>query len=125
MNKMKTALISGMDQLNVALLINTLILALLALLMDNDDLKSLCWIPFVFCIYRMISKQHIMRYKENVWFMKRINPIIKPIYIKFVRIKDREHKYYQCPFCNQIIRVEKQKENATISCPICKSEFNK
>lgn len=127
MNKIKSALIGrhGIDQLNIALLTVTLILAVAALLVDSDDLSLLCWITFLLCIYRMFSKHSIMRYKENAWFMKRINPILKLVYIRTARIKDKEHKYCQCPNCNQTIRVEKQKEKITVSCPMCKSEFIK
>lgn len=127
MNKIKSALVGrhGMDQLNIALLIITLIMAVTTLISENDDLGLLCWIPFLYCIYRIVSKQRIARYKENVRFMKLINPFLKITYVRAARIKDKQHKYCQCPSCNQTIRVVKQKEKNAVFCPICKSEFNK
>lgn len=115
----------GMDQLNIALLSITFLLEIIALMCKNDDLKLICCLIFMITIYRMVSKKHIQRYKENVWFIKRVSPIIKVIYIKKARTKDKEHKYCHCPSCHQTIRIEKQREKITVSCPICKSEFIK
>lgn len=127
MNRIKSIFIGryGVDQLNIALLILTIILLIITLVIDSDDLAIVCWFPLVTYVYRTCSKQHIARYKENAFFMKMINPILKPMYISFARKKDKEHKYYHCPSCNQTIRVEKQKGHVKLYCPICKAEFIK
>jgi DNA-directed RNA polymerase subunit RPC12/RpoP len=41
------------------------------------------------------------------------------------RIKDREHRYYNCPRCRQPVRVPKDKGKIAISCPRCKEKFIK
>jgi hypothetical protein len=127
MNKIKSIFMGryGIDQLNLALIIFTLILSITTLLIDSEDLAILCWIPLITYVYRACSKQHIVRYKENAFFMKLINPVLKPIYIKCGRIKDKEHKYCHCPSCNQTIRINRQKGKVKLYCPICKSEFIK
>ncbi len=127
MNKMKSAFIGrhGIDQLNIALLLITLIMAATTLIIESNDMGLLCWFPFLYCIYRMLSKQHIARYKENVRFMKFLSPILKPMYVRAARVKDKQHKYCQCPSCKQTIRIVKTKEKSTFSCPMCKSEFIK
>lgn len=127
MNKIKHMLIGryGMDHLNIALLIIVLILSLITAFSENKEMIFICWIPFLLYAYRSFSKQHILRYKENAIFLKLLNPIRKPLYIKFGRMKDKKHKYLSCPSCNQTIRVEKQKGKINISCPICKTEFMK
>lgn len=127
MNKMKSTFISrhGIDQLNIALLIITLIMAATTLIIESNDMRLLCWFPFMYCIYRLLSKQHIARYKENVRFMKFLSPILKPMYVKIARVKDKQHKYCQCPSCKQTIRIIKAREKTTFSCPMCKSEFIK
>jgi hypothetical protein len=127
MNKIKSILIGryGIDQLNITLLIIALILSIITAFTNNEELAVICWIPLILYAYRAFSKQHILRYKENVFFMKLIKPILKPIYVKSARRKDKEHKYYNCPSCRQTIRVEKHMKKVSISCPICKSEFIK
>ena len=77
------------------------------------------------CIYRMLSKKRIARYKENIRFMRLINPILKRIYINERKMKDKQHKYCQCPSCKQLIWVDKGKEINKVSCPMCKSEFTR
>lgn len=127
MNRMKSAFIGrhGIDQLNIALLVITLIMAATTLIIESNDMGLLCWFPFLYCLYRMFSKQHIARYKENVRFIKCLSPILKPLYVKVARVKDKQHKYCQCPSCKQTIRIIKSREKITISCPMCKSEFIK
>lgn len=127
MSKIKSIFIGryGVDQLNITLLLITLILSIITAFTNNKELAVICWVPLILYAYRALSKQHIIRYKENVLFMKILNPIMKPIYIKYGRMKDKEHKYCNCPSCKQTIRVEKQKGKVTVFCPMCKSQFVK
>ncbi|MFA9375186.1 MAG: hypothetical protein ACERKZ_00385 [Lachnotalea sp.] len=127
MNKIKIILRGryGIDQLNLTLLIMALILCIITAFTNNNKLLVVCWIPLSIYAYRALSKQHILRYKENIFYMKLLNPFLNPIYLILGRMKDKEHKYCNCPSCNQVIRVEKQKGKSRIFCPICKSEFIK
>jgi len=127
MSKIKSMFIGryGTDQLNITLLIIALILSIITAFTSYKDLAFLCWIPLILYVYRAFSKQHILRYKENAKFLKMIHPITKLVYIKSARLKDKRHKYYNCPSCAQTIRVEKQKGKVSISCPMCKTHFIK
>ena len=55
--------------------------------------------------------------------------MIQPIKKRFNVIKknhqDKEHKYYLCPSCKQIVRVPKGRGKITITCPTCKNRFDK
>jgi predicted membrane protein len=127
MSKIKSIFIGryGTDQLNMTLLVIALILSVITAFTSYKELTIICWIPLLFYVYRSFSKKHILRYKENALFMKIVNPIIKPFYIKTARLKDKNHLYCNCPSCSQTIRVEKQKGKVSISCPMCKSQFIK
>jgi DNA-directed RNA polymerase subunit RPC12/RpoP len=127
MNKIKGVFIGryGTDQLNMALLLASLLLATITALANSVELIIICFVPLFFYLYRAFSRQHILRYNENVAYMKLLRPIIRPLYIKTGRIKDKHHKYYRCPNCEQTISVEKQKGKAMISCPTCKTQFMK
>ena len=47
-------------------------------------------------------------------------------FLKIVdRLKDREHRYFDCPKCHQTVRVPKGKGKIAISCPKCREKFVK
>lgn len=115
----------GVDCLNITMLIAALLLSLTAAFTGSEFLMGICWIPLIIYCFRAFSREHIQRYKENTAFVRLLEPIVNPIYIKLGRIKDKEHKYYNCPSCGQTVSVSKQKERSSISCPVCKAEFIK
>ena len=39
------------------------------------------------------------------------------------RVKDRQHRYYQCPRCHQSVRVPRGKGKIAITCPKCSERF--
>ena len=39
------------------------------------------------------------------------------------RIKDKEHRHYDCPKCRQPVRVPRGKGKIAITCPKCKEKF--
>ena len=41
------------------------------------------------------------------------------------RIKDRQHRYFNCPRCRQVVRVPKGKGKISITCPKCREKFIK
>ena len=41
------------------------------------------------------------------------------------RIRDKEHRYYDCPRCRQQVRVPRGKGKISITCPKCKEKFVK
>ena len=38
------------------------------------------------------------------------------------RIKDRKHKYFECPKCRQPVRVPRGKDKIAVTCPKCKEK---
>ena len=41
------------------------------------------------------------------------------------RIKDREHRYFDCAKCRQLVRVPRGKGKIMITCPKCKEKFQR
>ena len=41
------------------------------------------------------------------------------------RLKDREHRYFDCPKCRQLVRVPRGKGKIAITCPRCREKFVK
>ena len=108
----------GTDKLNMAILLAGLLLSVVALfnpiaLLDLG-LTALSYGLMFWAIFRCLSRNTYKRYEEN----RR--------YLRFVeRLKDREHRYYDCPRCRQVVRVPRGKGKIAITCPKCKEKFIK
>lgn len=108
----------GNDKLNMALLtvgaVGCLLNILIPLGIFNLLFMLLWYGLMIFVIFRMLSRNTYKRYREN------------RKYLQFVeKLKDREHRYYDCPRCRQQVRVPRGKGKIAISCPKCKEKFVK
>ena len=110
----------GTDQLNNVLLIIALVLCLLPSILSififipplNLLLTLGAYTLMGIALFRMFSRNTYKRYEEN----RR--------YLRFrERLKDRTHRYYQCPRCRQDVRVPRGKGKISITCPKCKEKF--
>ena len=66
----------------------------------------------IWAIFRSLSRNTYKRYQENRKFLQ-----------FFDRIKDRQHRYYDCPKCHQVVRVPRGKGKIAITCPKCREKF--
>lgn len=106
----------GSDKLNMALLIASVALSVIGAVIP--------WLKLVFvvisyglmiwAIYRMFSRKTYKRYQENRKFLQ-----------LFERIRDKEHRYFDCPRCRQQVRVPRGKGKISITCPKCREKFIK
>ena len=108
----------GSDKLNTTILIIGLVVSLLQLFMPTAGLKwAFMLISYVFlglAIFRMLSRNVYKRYEENRKYLRFLD-----------RLKDKEHRYYECPRCRQTVRVPRGKGKISITCPKCKEKFIK
>jgi hypothetical protein len=80
----------------------------------NWLLTMLSYVLMGWAIFRMLSRNTYKRYQEN------------KKYLRFVeQIRDREHKYFDCPRCRQPVRVPRGKGKIAITCPKCREKFIK
>ena len=108
----------GNDKLNMMLLTVGAVICLVNLFFAvpvlNLILTLVCYSLMFLAIFRLLSRNTYRRYQEN------------RKYLQFVeRIKDRQHRYYDCPRCRQQVRVPRGKGKISISCPKCKEKFIK
>ena len=108
----------GTDKLNMAILGVGLLFCLLVIvqpIMLLDLIFTvLSYVLMGIAIFRMLSRNTYKRYQEN------------RKYLRFrERLRDREHRYYDCPRCHQPIRVPRGKGKISITCPKCKEKFIK
>lgn len=106
----------GTDKLNMMLLCVGLAVTVLAFFISIDWLDLLLMLISYalmgIVIFRCLSRNTYKRYQEN------------RKYLLFVqKLKDREHRYYDCPKCRQQVRVPRGKGKIAITCPKCREKF--
>ena len=108
----------GTDKLNMAILGAGLLLCLLSVFLPGrllDFILTLLSYGLMgLAIFRMLSRNTYKRYQENRKYLRLLE-----------RIKDREHRYFDCPRCRQPVRVPRGKGKISITCPRCKEKFIK
>lgn len=108
----------GTDKLNTAILVAGLVACLLTMFIRvsvvDIVLTVISYILMGWAIFRSLSRNTYKRYRENRKYLQFLE-----------QIKDRDHRYFQCPRCKQSVRVPRGKGKISISCPKCKEKFIK
>ena len=108
----------GTDRLNMVILSVGLVASLLSVLIQfapvNLVLFLLSYGMMFWAIFRTLSRNTYKRYQENRRFLQLTG-----------RMKDREHRYFDCPKCRQMVRVPRGKGKISITCPRCREKFVK
>lgn len=122
--KMATALRSfmagryGTDRLNMVILCAGLVASILSMMIPTQPANIILWalsyVLMILAIWRSLSRNTYKRYQENRKFLH-----------FFDRIRDRQHRYFDCPKCRQMVRVPRGKGKISITCPRCREKFVK
>ncbi len=108
----------GTDRLNMVILSVGLVASLLSVILRlpvvNMVLFVLSYGMMFWAIFRTLSRNTYKRYQENRKFLQLVG-----------RMKDREHRYFDCPKCRQMVRVPRGKGKISITCPRCREKFVK
>lgn len=113
----------GSDQLNIALLVAYLVLALLSRLFHSSFLSAAALVVIFWALYRMLSRQPERRRAENAKFLELVRPLVHRYNVNKCRRNDKEHCYFKCPNCGQQLRVPKGKGKISITCRSCGVSF--
>ena len=108
----------GTDKLNMTILTAGFVLCLVSMFFRipavNLVLTGLSYALMFWAIFRTLSRNTYRRYQENRKYLQ-----------IFGRLKDREHRYFDCPKCRQLVRVPRGKGKIAITCPKCREKFVK
>ena len=108
----------GTDKLNILILSAGLVICAINMFVQlppmNLILMLLSYGLMGWAIFRCFSRNIYKRYQENQKYL-----------LFLQRLKDKEHKYYNCPRCRQQVRVPRGKGKISITCPKCKEKFIK
>ncbi len=106
----------GTDRLNMVILCAGLVASILSSLIRVPPMNLIFWLLsyglMFWAIFRSLSRNTYKRYQENRKFLQ-----------IFDRAKDRQHRYFDCPKCRQMVRVPRGKGKISITCPRCKEKF--
>ena len=108
----------GTDKINTYILGLGLCLCLVSIILPfplvDLILTVLSYGLMIWAIVRTLSHNTYKRYQENRRFLMLLD-----------RIKDRQHRYFDCPRCRQLVRVPRGKGKIMITCPKCGEKFTK
>lgn len=106
----------GTDRLNIAILLAGVAVSLVGTFIRrplvNLILTAVAYGLMIWAISRSFSRNTYKRYQENRKFLQ-----------FFDRLKDRDHRYFDCPKCRQMVRVPRGKGKIAITCPKCREKF--
>lgn len=108
----------GTDKFNMYILGAGVICSLLGLFIPVNLVRMLLstasYALMFWAIFRTFSRNTYRRYQENQKFL-----------MFLTRLKDRQHRYFDCPRCRQSVRVPRGKGKIMITCPKCHEKFQK
>lgn len=105
----------GTDKLNTVILGAGVIVCLIGMFVPAAIRLLFTAVSYglmIWAIFRSFSRNTYKRYQENRRFLMLLD-----------RVKDREHKYFDCPKCRQPVRVPRGKGKIAITCPKCREKF--
>lgn len=116
----------GSDNLSMFLLLFSVVLVVLNIfLFQSNIVSTLIWVILIYNVFRTYSRNIYKRRKENDMYLHATSPIRKRISVIKKQSKDKQHKYFICPSCKQLVRVPRGRGKITITCPSCKHGFDK
>ena len=108
----------GTDKLNMVILCTGLAVCFVSAFFHNPKvnllLTAVSYGLMFWALFRSFSRNTYKRYQENRKFLQ-----------FFDRLKDRDHRYYDCPKCRQVVHVPRGKGKIAITCPKCRERFIK
>lgn len=117
----------GSDQLNMAILIAAVLVSLtnsvLTVFLRESTVYSGIVAPIlsvivygllIYSFFRMFSRNIYKRQRENRRFTQ-----------LWMRLKDRNNRYFRCPNCKQTVRVPRGRGKICIRCPKCGEKFTR
>lgn len=116
----------GFDQFGRALVIFSLLFSVIATFTRFNILVLVAYIPLIYAVYRITSRNIAKRSQENLQYCKMTGAIRnKAQQIALSLVGTKTHKYFKCSHCKQTIRIPRGKGKICITCPKCKAEFVK
>lgn len=113
----------GSDELNMFLLIFSLILVFLSYIPKMGICSLIAYILVIWSLFRSFSKNFNKRRLELVKYIRLKNSVVGRISLSKQMWQNRKtHKYFRCKNCGNYFRVPKGKGKIEVTCPKCKEK---
>ena len=76
-----------------------------------------------YAIFRLLSRDHETRRRENRWFQDKVHFLRRRREIYEKQKNDKSHVYRKCPSCKAVLRLPHRIGTHTTVCPRCNKEF--
>lgn len=114
----------GMDALYLALVVFCMVLAGVNMFVHSWIISLLMSATLFFALYRVMSRKHAQRAKENNAWLKVWRPIQAWFKCVWMRVRDvRVRRYRRCPQCKATLRLPVKRGKHAVDCPRCKCAF--
>ena len=116
----------GTDDFSRFLLVVTMVLLLISMFAGQGILYFVALACLIYSYFRILSKNYVKRRAENEKYLSMTAKIRKSFRITRKRFSDRkDYRYFKCPNCSQEVRVPKGKGRIRITCPKCRTQFDR
>ncbi len=116
----------GNDELNIALVIISVILMILSNINKLWFLYFVSLVPLGVSLWRSLSRNTNARFEEKLIFQKIISKPKSKFMLLSNKIRDRKtHRYFTCPQCKATLRLPKGRGKINITCPKCGNQMIK
>lgn len=78
----------------------------------------------VFAVFRVLSRNHEARRRENMLVFRVIEKVRQHKNLKRRKKADYTHIYKKCPRCRAVLRLPRKKGKHKTVCPKCNKEFS-
>lgn len=114
----------GPDSFSLALIVAGMVITLISAVFRIAFLHFLAYVPLVYALFRILSKNIAKRQKEDEWFLRVSRKTTAWFKGENERWKNRKiYKYFRCPSCKQRLRAPKGKGKIQVTCSKCKNQF--
>lgn len=114
----------GSDELNLTLLFSGLFASIIGSFSGLGILSLLGTALYVWCLFRMFSRNNEKRYAENQKYLQFRKNFTVNTKQSWVRLKNsKQYKYFKCPQCHSRLRLPRKVGEVTVTCGKCKHSF--
>ena len=117
----------GNDQLNIFLFVIFWLLWIAEMIVRNQTadaiLSGVSTLLALVLLFRIMSRNYGRRRAENDAFLKVAGPVIHWFKRRRCQARDKDHLYFKCPTCSQMLRVPRGKGRITVTCRGCGASF--